>query len=155
MHDGRVMRTADERIAAALTVIRTAGGRVTSARGAVLRVLAAAAHLSAAGVHARLAAGGLPADLSTVHRVLNALTDVGVVHVVPVGGTLTYGLADRPHHHTVCRRCGTVRQLPPPAVAAVIEAATASGTFTTDLEGHDGGVVVYGACTTCPDGPAR
>ncbi|GAA3302618.1 transcriptional repressor [Dactylosporangium vinaceum] len=149
------MRTADERIAAALSALRAAGGRATSARGAVLRVLAAATHLSAAEVHARLTADGLPADLSTVHRVLAALTDIGVVHVVPIGGVLTYGLADRPHHHTVCRRCGTVRRLPRAAVAAVIAAATADGTFTTDSDGRDGGVVVYGNCTACPTRPAR
>ncbi|GAA4256352.1 hypothetical protein GCM10022255_068800 [Dactylosporangium darangshiense] len=149
------MHTAEQRIAAAITAIRAAGGRATGARGAVLRVLAAATHLSAADVHARLAATGARIDLSTVHRVLATLAGLEVVHVVPIGGALTYGLADRPHHHTVCRRCGTVRQLPPSAVAAAIAAATADGTFTTDTAGRDGGVVVYGTCTTCPAGPAR
>ncbi|WP_432838143.1 Fur family transcriptional regulator [Dactylosporangium sp. CA-092794] len=138
------MQTAEERIAAAMAIIRAAGGRSTSARGAVVRMLAGAAHLSAAEVHARLAAGGAQFDLSTVHRILTALTGLGVVHAIPVAGVVTYGMADLPHHHTVCRGCGAVRQLSPQAVAAVIAAATADGTFTTDAEGRDGGVVVYG-----------
>ncbi|MET7402626.1 transcriptional repressor [Dactylosporangium sp. NPDC005572] len=146
------MQTADERIAAAMAAVRAAGGRSTTARGAVLRVLAGAGHhLSAAEIHAELTAGGGPLDLSTVHRVLAALTRLDVVHAVPVGGSLTFGMADRAHHHTVCRTCGTVRQLSPQAVAAAIGAATADGLFTTDADGRDVGVVVYGRCATCPE----
>lgn len=144
------MNDANDRIAAATALLREAGGRSTTARRAVLRLLVDSTHLSAAEIHARLAAEGVDVDLSTVHRVLTALADAGAVHVVPVGGTSTYGMADHGHHHTVCRRCGTVRQLPSSVVAPLVRAVSEDGTFLSDMDGRDGGVVVYGRCTTCP-----
>ncbi|WP_238005832.1 transcriptional repressor [Dactylosporangium sp. AC04546] len=148
------MDAAHERVSAAMARVRAAGGRCTHARRAVLRVLVGATHLSAAEVHERLTADGVELDHSTVHRVLTGLARIDVVHVVPVGGALTYGLADHAHHHTVFRRCGAVRQLPADAVAALVADVTQDGTFVTDPDGRDGGVVVYGRCGTCPAGAA-
>ncbi|MFY1668509.1 Fur family transcriptional regulator [Plantactinospora sp. WMMB334] len=139
---------ADDRVAAALVALRDSGRRRTLARQAVLQALANATHLSAAQVHDRIAVAGTRIDLSTVHRILTALVTAGAVHVVPVRGRLTYGLADHPHHHAVCGSCGDLRQLPPDLVDALIKVMNLKD-FTVDRDGRDGGVVVYGRCGAC------
>ncbi|MEV4824599.1 transcriptional repressor [Micromonospora sp. NPDC049274] len=148
---GLITETSD-RLAPALGRLRQQGLRLTLARRAVLTALVNTPpdkpHLSAAQVHERVCANGLPVDLTTVHRVLIHLTELGELHTVPVGGAMTYGFADHPHHHAVCTLCERVRQLPPDAALTAVQAADAVG-FTADLEGRSGGVVVYGRCTSC------
>jgi Fe2+ or Zn2+ uptake regulation protein len=141
-----------DRVSAVMDRLRRAGLRTTLARRGVVDALGEAAgerrHLSATEVHQRLTGRGLAVELSTVHRVLTHLVDVGVAHVVPVGGAATFGLADRPHHHAVCQGCGGMRQLTASAVAGTVLAARAVG-IEVDPDGGDGGVVVYGRCAPC------
>ncbi|WBB82472.1 transcriptional repressor [Micromonospora sp. WMMD882] len=137
--------------------LRRAGLRATLARRGVLEALGEAAgerrHLSATQVHQRLTGQGLTVELSTVHRVLASLVDLGVAHSVPVGAAATFGLADQPHHHAVCQGCGVMRQLPVPAVADSVAAARVVG-VEVDPHGGSGGVVVYGRCAPCRTSPA-
>ncbi|MFY1659167.1 Fur family transcriptional regulator [Micromonospora sp. WMMD1274] len=139
-----------DRVDAALDRLRRAGLRTTLGRRAVLDALGDAAverrHLNAGEVHQRLTGRGLAVELSTVHRVLGQLVDLGVAHAVPVGGAVTFGLADHPHHHAVCEGCGGMRQLPVPAVAASVAVAREVG---VEMDGGSGGVVVYGRCPAC------
>ncbi|MDG4833959.1 transcriptional repressor [Solwaraspora sp. WMMD1047] len=147
-------RNADDRVAAALTMLRGRGHRRTVGRQAVLEALVNATHLSAAQVRDRLAAQGLRVDLSTVHRTLGVLVRAELVHVVPMRGRLSYGMADHPHHHAVCGSCGTTRQLPTELVAAVLRRVNTND-FSVGPDGRDGGVVVYGRCGGCQPGAAR
>lgn len=140
-------KVANDRISTALDTLRARGGRSTVPRRAVLDALTRATHLSAAEIGAQLTADGVRVEQSTVHRVLAALVDAGVVHAVPVNGTITYGMADHAHHHTVCNRCGEVRQLHHELAQALARAVNAGGTVSVDEDGRDGGVVVYGRCT--------
>ncbi|MEV0131760.1 Fur family transcriptional regulator [Dactylosporangium sp. NPDC050688] len=144
-------KTPEDRVSAALATMRGRGGRTTAPRRAVLDTLTKATHLSASEISARLTADDVQIDPSTVHRVLSALADAGVVHTVPVNGTTTYGMADQAHHHTVCNQCGKVRQLHHDLAEALVRAVNADGTVSVDEDGRAGGVVVYGRCTgACP-----
>ncbi|SBT65747.1 Fur family transcriptional regulator, ferric uptake regulator [Micromonospora sediminicola] len=141
-----------DRVSAVLDRLRRAGHRTTLARRGVVHALGEAAeerqHLSASEVHLRLTGRGRPVELSTVHRVLTHLVDLGVAHVAPVGGAATFGMAGRPHHQAVCQGCGGMRQLPTSAVAGTVTAARAVG-VEVDPDGGNGGVVVYGWCASC------
>ncbi|MFY1623651.1 Fur family transcriptional regulator [Micromonospora sp. WMMD735] len=141
-----------ERVNAAVQRLRRAGLRNTAARRGVLDQLAHAVggrgHLSVSELHHALLARGVVVELSTVHRVLRQLVELGIAHTVPVGRTTTFGLADDIHHHAVCGTCGDMRQLPAEAVAASVAAARAVG-IDTDQSGHPSGVVVYGRCVRC------
>ena len=139
-------KTPEDRVSDTLDALRTRGGRATVPRRAILVTLLAATHLSAAEASAHLAADGLRVELSTVRRILAALVDAGVVHTVQVSGTTTYGMADHAHHHTVCNRCGDIRQLPHDLVAPLVEAVNAAGVMSVDEDGRGGGVVVDGRC---------
>lgn len=105
-------------------------------------------HLTVTELHHALLARGVTMELSTVHRVLRQLVEMGIAHTVPVGRSLTFGLAGDAHHHAVCGTCGDMRQLPADAVAASVAAARAVG-IDTDASGQPSGVVVYGRCAGC------
>ncbi|MDN5790872.1 MAG: transcriptional repressor [Micrococcales bacterium] len=89
------------RVAAALSLLRSAGERVTPARHVVLRVLDVAdrgdEHLSAEQIGQRVAALEPSIHRATVYRTLTALTDAGVLAHVHLGGSATvYHLAAPP-----------------------------------------------------------
>ncbi|WFE66561.1 transcriptional repressor [Micromonospora sp. WMMD714] len=127
-----------ERVNAAVQRLRRAGLGNTAARRGVLDQLAHAVggrgHLTVNELYQALLAHGVAVELSTVHRVLRQLVELGIAHTVPVGRTMTFGLADDAHHHAVRGTCGDMRQLPAEAVAASVAAAHAVG-IDTELSG--------------------
>ncbi len=104
----------DERLERALELLRARGGRVTSARRAVLgALLEHHEHASAEALAEVVHASHPDVHLSTVYRTLDAFERLGVVTHVHLGhGRAIYHLTDEIHHHAVCERCGAVVQLP-------------------------------------------
>jgi Fur family transcriptional regulator, ferric uptake regulator len=107
-------RSADD----VLAVVRARGGRVTASRRAVIEALLAGDHhVTADEIAARVAADHPDVHRSTVYRTLERLQEVGVVTHVHLGhGPSTFHLADPPHHHAVCSRCGAVVEVPASAL---------------------------------------
>jgi Fe2+ or Zn2+ uptake regulation protein len=103
-----------DRLEHTLELLRHRGGRVTTARRAVVAALLEAdAHVNADDVAARVQATHPDVHLSTVYRTLEALERLGVVDHVHLGhGRAVYHLADDRHHHLMCERCGAVIEVP-------------------------------------------
>lgn len=109
-----------ERVAATLELLRGAGGRITTARRAVVTTLHAGDdhHVTAEDVAAAVQAEHPDVHLSTVYRTLEALEELDVVARVDLGsGPAVFHLVDHAHHHLVCTRCGRVEE----AAADVVE----------------------------------
>lgn len=122
-HDGHVHtdQEVEGRIAATLERLRRDGGRITTARRAVVRTLYAGDdhHVTAEDVAAAVQADHPDVHLSTVYRTLEALEGLDVVARVDLGaGPAVFHLVDHIHHHLVCERCGTVTE----ATADVVDA---------------------------------
>lgn len=116
-HDDHVHtdQEVEARIAATLELLRQDGGRVTTARRAVVRTLYAGDdhHVTAEDVAAAVQADHPDVHLSTVYRTLEALEGLDVVARVDLGsGPAVFHLVDHIHHHLVCERCGTVIEAP-------------------------------------------
>ncbi|HEY7050757.1 MAG TPA: Fur family transcriptional regulator [Mycobacterium sp.] len=131
-------------------VLRTHGLRRTAPRIAVLATLQpVVGHLSVAELHQRLLDSGdaeIP-DMATVYRTVTTLVDAGVLHALPVeGGVTTYGLAETPHHHAVCTRCGTIIEVPAQQLSAALEHASAGSSFTLS---DKAGLTLHGLCPDC------
>ncbi|HUO37906.1 MAG TPA: Fur family transcriptional regulator [Mycobacterium sp.] len=93
-------------------VLRSDGGRVTTARVLVLQILAdAGEHLSAQQIHQRVSAAAPSLNVSTVYRTLTRLEELELIHALPTPGETLYGIADQPHHHAICTECGKVTEL--------------------------------------------
>jgi Fur family transcriptional regulator, ferric uptake regulator len=128
--------------------LRDRGERITTARRAVLHVLAEGdAHLTAEVVHGRVAERGLTAHRASVYRNLDALCELGLVQRVPAAGGCAYHLVrrGRPHPHAQCGRCGVVQDLPVDALDDVADALAVRTGFRVD----PGRTALPGLCATC------
>ncbi|HNS50282.1 MAG TPA: transcriptional repressor [Anaerolineae bacterium] len=93
---------------------RRAGFRLTRQRQVILHALCALdGHASAERVHARLAGDHPPIHLSTVYRTLEKLRDLGILSQIDLGRQCVEFeiVGEHPHHHLVCRACGSVTDL--------------------------------------------
>lgn len=104
----------DARLERILTLLRRDGGRVTTARRAVVgALLTSSDHVSAEQLAETVQAEHPDVHLSTVYRTLDAFEELGVVTHVHLGhGRAIYHLTDQIHHHAVCEGCRAVIHLP-------------------------------------------
>lgn len=141
----------DDRLDALLAVVRCRGGRVTTARRAVLAALldTDGRHLSAEAIGEEVRARHPDVHLSTVYRTLDALEQVGVVVHVHLGhGPSTYHLVDGLHHHAVCTSCGAVIELPADVFETLERRLAEEHCFV--LEPHH--FALAGRCRACAPG---
>ncbi|OIK02534.1 hypothetical protein BIV25_02810 [Streptomyces sp. MUSC 14] len=128
-------------------LLRRGGLRCTAARLLVLAVLGAPeCHLSAAEIRAELPRIGSAVHHTTVYRTLDALTAVGLVHVVHGPGPTRYGITGEPHHHAVCQGCGGVSAV---AAAHLAEAVRRIEELTGLRPDSSGSLMLFGLCGDC------
>lgn len=117
-HRGDHPHSADEvdaRIAATLELLRRDGGRITTARRAIVTCLYGGDdhHVTAEDVAAVVQVDHPDVHLSTVYRTLESLERLDVVAKVDLGpGPAVFHLVDHAHHHLVCTHCGAVTEAP-------------------------------------------
>ena len=97
-----------------LALLRSAGGRITAPRRAILQAfVGTGGHVTAENLTARVQATQPDVHESTVYRFLDELERLGVVDHVHLGhGPAVYHLASDAHNHLVCERCGAVVEVP-------------------------------------------
>jgi Fur family ferric uptake transcriptional regulator len=134
---------------ALITRLRGSGGRVTTARRAVLEAIvdAGSAHLTAEEVAASVHRSTPEVHLSTVYRTLESLEQLGLLRQARLGaGPVSYHLAVDEHHHAVCTVCGRVIQLSAATLAPVTRRLAKDHDFVADphhltITGHCAGCV--------------
>lgn len=129
-------------------ILRNAGQRVTPQRLAVLGAFATpGGHLTADGVFQRIDRSLPGMTLSTVYRTLELLRDLHIVSETDLGGGVRqYELVTAtPHHHLVCSRCGTLRELDDAALEPLRTHIRAIAGFEPVMH-H---LAVFGLCAAC------
>ena len=128
--------------------LRGRGWRVTSQRRVVAEVLDGDhVHLTADEVHARAAQRLPEISRATVYNTLGELVTLGeVLEVSTDGRAKRYDPnAHRPHHHLVCFRCGTIRDVHPTgSPLADLPAEERFGFTVSEVE-----VTYRGLCPSC------
>ena len=107
--------------------LRATGGRLTSERLAILRVLAQdPSHPSAEDIYRQVKADFPALSLATVYKTLAVWEAMGeALAVATVKETSRYdGLNPYPHPHLVCTECGSVVDLQASEVAALLQAVS-------------------------------
>jgi Fe2+ or Zn2+ uptake regulation protein len=128
--------------------VRSGGGRITTARRAVLAALVErpGTHLTAEDIAGRVQAAHPDVHLSTIYRTLESLEDMGLLNHTHLGhGPSTYHLTDRPHHHAVCHTCGAVVELPPDSFDDLARRLRAEHGFELDAQHF----ALAGSCRRC------
>jgi Fe2+ or Zn2+ uptake regulation protein len=140
----------DVRLERILDLLRADGGRVTTARRALVQVLLDARdHMTADDLAAILQTRRPEVNRSTVYRTLDTLERLGVVVHTHLGhGGGVYHLADERHQHLVCEDCGAVVEVPEKLFAPLARTVRSRYGFTIE-PGH---FALVGRCAGC--GPA-
>ena len=128
-------------------MIRDHGGRVTTARRALVTALVhARGHVTAEDLAALVQKAQPDVHLSTIYRSLDALERIGVVDHVHLGhGRAVYHLADEPHQHLVCEVCGAVVEVPDATFAELSDTLRQRYGFTI----RPNHFAVLGRCRAC------
>ncbi|MHB8329822.1 MAG: Fur family transcriptional regulator [Acidimicrobiales bacterium] len=138
----------ESRIEILLQRVRQRGGRVTSARRALLSALLGAEghHLTAVDLADAVQRAVPDVHLSTIYRSLESLEEMGIVDHAHLGhGRAVYHLADEPHQHLMCERCENVVEVPDDVFAEL--AATLRRAYGFVIRPHHFAVV--GRCGRC------
>lgn len=129
------------------TLLHDAGLRVTAGRLAVLAELEAGDHLGVPEITEAVRGRIGSSSTQAVYDVLSALHDAHLIRrVEPAGQAPRYELetADN-HHHLMCRRCGTIRNVACVVGHAPCMTPEETGGFVID----EAELIFWGLCPTC------
>lgn len=131
-------------------VLHAHGYRSTAARQLVLDAVRTLRHATPEQVLAEVHRNAPGVNLSTVYRVLEVLSEVGLVRHAHIGsGSPVYHATDTPAHlHFTCDACGGVQSLPADVATGFAAAVRGLIGFDSDLT-HAG---IHGRCAACTAG---
>jgi Fur family ferric uptake transcriptional regulator len=104
-------------------------------------------HVSAEEIYAKVKAKYPYANISTVYRTLELLSELGLVNEISLGdGCVRFHPAEKGHHHhLVCQKCNSIIDLPESALAPLEDILSEKHRFKADLK-H---TAVFGLCSRC------
>lgn len=144
--------TGDPRIDAILARIRSAGGRATLPRRAILAVLLDHQDVHPSAEHITSSVRRRYPDVadSTVYRFLEELERLRIIRAVTLGSgpTLYHFAEDADHHHLACEACGQVTEIPARVLAGVRRTIRRDYGFDVDAT-H---LTLMGRCASCASG---
>ncbi len=133
-----------------LSKLQNRGGRITSHRLALLRLLAASeGHPNAAQLYAALRAQFPTISLATVYKTLDLLKEEGEVLEIPLRGESHFdGNKPYPHPHLICTHCGKILD---GDEVRVLHALNQEIKDRYDFQVVQSQLVFYGVCRQCQE----
>ncbi len=130
--------------------LRASGLRRGEARERVIELLdEQRCALTAAEIETQLAESGQATGRASIYRVLELLTERGMLERLDVGDGQARFEPVRPgghhHHHLVCERCGTLVAFDDPELERAIQRL--SRRLGATVSGHE--VLLRGTCASC------
>ena len=96
-----------------VTRIREMGGRMTRQRQLILDIVCEQGdHLTAGEIYELVRVKAPEVNQATVYRTLDFFCELNLIARSEIAGRSLYEIVDEtPHHHLVCRQCGSVEAL--------------------------------------------
>ena len=128
-------------------LMREHGFRVTPQRQIILDAICeGGGHTTPDEIYARVRAKAPAINRATVYRTLDFLSELRLIVAMRIGGQVYYEIAgDTPHHHLVCRSCGSVEKIGHDAVQSFFAGIARDLQFTVDMD-H---LALFGLCKQC------
>lgn len=144
------MQSAGQLSATARRAINSTGGRMTSQRRTLLRIIQDSEdHLDAEEIHRRAHQQGEQVSLSTVYRTLDLLKRLELVDELHLWDEHHhYEKTEREHCHLVCQVCGDVTEISGKVVERMKALAGSSEGFNIERAQMD----FVGTCRRCQAG---
>lgn len=141
------------RLESILGLLRERGGRLTTARRAIITaLLEAEGHVTADDLTSAVQRAHPDVHLTTIYRCLDTLEELGVVDHVHLGhGRAVYHLSDEAHQHLVCEKCGAVVEVPDALFEDLAGRLQADYGFAIRPKHF----AVLGRCEACQEDPVR
>jgi Fe2+ or Zn2+ uptake regulation protein len=128
-------------------LMRERGFRVTPQRQIILdAVCQSGGHTTPEQIYERVHATTPALNRATVYRNLDFLCEMRLVVAVRIGDQTFYEIAGKtPHHHLICRTCGSVERVGHETVKGFFAKIERENDFTVDMD-HLG---LFGLCADC------
>ena len=132
------------------TELRSQGYRLTPQRHLIMAaVQQARGHVTPEQVYETVHRQNPAISRATIYRTLDFLCEMRWIHAMYWGGQMYYEIAgDEPHHHLICRDCGTIESLDPALLEGLFDAIQHKHRFTIDMD-H---LALFGLCQRCRGG---
>ncbi|CAN5331291.1 transcriptional repressor [soil metagenome] len=130
------------------SILWKAGHRVTRQRALILdAVCSGGGHTPLSDICGRVRKLDATIDRSTLYRTLRLFVELGIVVAADTGGAETeYEIAKvAPHHHLVCRGCGSEQEISAHALEAMVREVRSHHQFQIETD-H---LVLFGYCDAC------
>jgi Fur family peroxide stress response transcriptional regulator len=128
-----------------LLALKSAGLKLTPQRLAIVECLVGdQTHPTAQELFDRLRARFPSMSVATVYNTLGALTAIGGLRPLEMGGATRFDPNTEPHHHAVCESCGSIRDVSGAAGQGQVARCTLPGFVVRRVE-H----IYRGLCAQC------
>lgn len=127
--------------------LRSLGYRVTPQRELILDTLCRMnEHVTIGELYDAVRQVAPAIDRATVYRTINLFKELGLVISAEIGNAAVYEVADdQPHHHLMCRECGSVDVLAHHHFESLAHHLLDEHGFEADID-H---LTISGVCDTC------
>lgn len=135
-----------------LAKIRAVGGRITSARQAILEILSqSSVPLSAEALSTALAKRKLLVNKTTIYREIEFLLTQGLLRSVPVDANFKYYelVTDEHHHHVVCTKCAKFVDVATEGIEEYLEKLEKKLAKKINFKSMRHSLEFFGECTNC------
>ena len=102
-------------------------------------------HYSAEEIHKTILKKEPHISVGTVYRNLSVLEETGKIRKLVVNEKALYEGETKPHHHLICKKCGSVQNVYKPAYLKCVRCLSLVKNFHVD----EAYVTAYGLCNKC------
>lgn len=127
------------------TLLREHNLKATPQRGAILRIMEEAGHISIEKIYEKIKASFPSLSLATIYKNITAMKECDIIRELKIPGEKNrYEIKKEPHHHVLCEKCGNIMD-----IEADVESALKDISLKYDFDVTEISLSISGVCRSC------